>query len=82
MKTTFDLPPSLLERAKKLAAKRKTTVKELVILGLRTVISESAIDVRPFKLEPASVKGKGLQAVVRHLSPAELIELSYQKNVS
>jgi hypothetical protein len=79
MKTTFDLPPPLLEQTRRLAAQRNTTVKELVIAGLRKVIEESAADVEPFKLENASVKGKGLQKGVQQLSPAQVIEMSYDR---
>lgn len=78
MKTTFDLPVPLLDQTRKLAAERNTTVKELVIAGLRKVIEESARNERPFKLEIASVKGKGLQKGARNLSPAQQIELSYE----
>ncbi len=77
MKTTFDMPPPLLDQARRLAAQRNTTVRELVITGLRKVIEESAKKDQAFKLERASVKGKGLQKGVQHLSPAQLIELSY-----
>ena len=34
MKTTIDLPETLLHRAKIVAARRKTTLKELVLRGL------------------------------------------------
>jgi mRNA-degrading endonuclease RelE of RelBE toxin-antitoxin system len=40
MKTTVDIPQSLLDEAKKLAANHRTTVKALVEEGLRHVISE------------------------------------------
>ena len=39
MKTTIDLPESLLERSKIAAAKRRTTLKSLVIEGLEGVLS-------------------------------------------
>jgi hypothetical protein len=38
MKTTIDLPETLLHRAKVVAAQRKTTLKELVLLGLDWVL--------------------------------------------
>lgn len=38
MKTTIDLPDELLHRAKIVAAQRKTTLKEIVILGMDHVI--------------------------------------------
>jgi hypothetical protein len=34
MRTTIDVPDELLHRAKIAAAQRKTTIKELVIIGL------------------------------------------------
>ncbi|MFZ4597235.1 MAG: hypothetical protein ACOYNN_01190 [Terrimicrobiaceae bacterium] len=39
MKTTVDLPEELVYRAKIAAAQRKTTLKELVVLGLDYAIS-------------------------------------------
>lgn len=39
MKTTIDLPEEILQRAKIAAAQRKTTLKELVILGLNHALS-------------------------------------------
>jgi len=38
MKTTIDLPESILYRAKVAAAERKTTLKELVTTGLEIVL--------------------------------------------
>ena len=38
MKTTIDLPENLLERSKIAAAKRRTTLKNLVIEGLQAVL--------------------------------------------
>jgi hypothetical protein len=60
VKTSFDLPSPLLDQAKALAAQRNVTVKELVISGLRKIIEESARQEKPFKLQNASVKRKGL----------------------
>jgi len=37
MKTTIDLPEEVLTRAKILAAERRTTLKELVLQGLKLV---------------------------------------------
>lgn len=38
MKTTFDLPEDLLQQAKLIAVKKKTTLKALVQAGLNMVI--------------------------------------------
>ena len=43
MKTTIDLPEDVLHRAKIVAAQQKTTLKELVLLGLQTVMSSGAL---------------------------------------
>ena len=42
MKTTIDVPETLLHRAKIVAAQRKTTLKELVLLGLDWAIQSGA----------------------------------------
>ena len=59
MKTTVEIADSLLEEAKKLATKDKTTLRELVEQGLRRILSERK---RPkkFKLRDCSFKGNGL----------------------
>lgn len=44
MRTTFDLPDPLLERVKISAAKQQTTMRDLVIRGLESVLKESAAD--------------------------------------
>jgi hypothetical protein len=43
MKTTIDLPEDVLHRAKIVAAQQKTTLKELVLLGLQTVLSSGGV---------------------------------------
>ena len=40
MKTTIDLPDTILERTKIAAARRRTTLKKLVIEGLEKVLNE------------------------------------------
>ena len=40
MKTTIDLPDDILERTKIAAARRRTSIKKLVIEGLETVLRE------------------------------------------
>ncbi len=40
MKTTVDLPDGILERTKIAAARRRTTIKNLIIEGLETVLRE------------------------------------------
>ncbi len=42
MKTTIDLPDAILERTKIAAARRRTSIKSLIIEGLETVLREDA----------------------------------------
>jgi hypothetical protein len=42
MKTTIDLPDALFERTKIAAVRRRTSIKNLVIEGLETVLREEA----------------------------------------
>ena len=43
MKTTVDLPDSLLERTKVAAARRRTSIKNLIIEGLEVVLGREAV---------------------------------------
>lgn len=77
MKTTVDIPQSLLDEAKKLAANHRTTIKALVEEGLRHVISEhqgSAV----FRLRKATFKGEGLQPGMDGTSWERLRERIYE----
>lgn len=42
MKTTIDLPDEILERTKIAAARRRTTIKNLVIEGLETILQQES----------------------------------------
>ena len=44
MKTTIDLPDELLQRAKIAAARRRTTLKELVVQGLEYATTHAVAD--------------------------------------
>ena len=61
VKTTIDIADPLLERARKLAAERGTTLREVVEDALRDLIARESPRRRKFKLRDASVRGKGLQ---------------------
>jgi predicted DNA-binding protein len=47
MKTTIDLPDELLERTKIAAARRRTSIKNLVIEGLEKVLGEESPSAPP-----------------------------------
>lgn len=56
MKTTLDLSAPLLEEAKAVAARERTTLRELVEDGLRAVLARKRSG-QPFRLQDASFKG-------------------------
>jgi Arc/MetJ family transcription regulator len=77
MKTTIEISDSLLEEAKKLAAKEGTTVRAFVEQGLRRIVAERKSR-GMFRLRKASFKGKGLQAAVEDGSWENIRETIYQ----
>ena len=60
MKTTVEIPDSLLSEAKKLADKEGSSIKILVEEGLRRILLERQKG-KPFRLKDLSYKGKGMQ---------------------
>jgi hypothetical protein len=61
MKTTIELPDSLLERSKALARRENTTLKALIEEGLRATLQSRARKRNaPFKVQPFD--GTGLTA--------------------
>ncbi len=77
MKTTVDIPQSLLEEAKKLAANHQTTVKALIEEGLRYVIGEHQRS-KEFRLRKATFKGEGLQPDMEGASWENIRERAYK----
>ncbi len=77
MKTTIQIPDSLLEEARKLAAKEHTTLKALVEEGLRLIVSRRK---KPgdFRLRKASFKGTGLQPHLTGASWEQIREEIYK----
>ncbi|MGD9850205.1 MAG: type II toxin-antitoxin system VapB family antitoxin [Nitrospirales bacterium] len=77
MKTTVDLPQSLLKEAKKLAANQQTTVKALIEEGLRRVIGEHQ-QKGAFRLRKATFQGKGLHPDMDGVSWETLRDRAYE----
>jgi hypothetical protein len=77
MKTTIDIADPLLDQAKKVAAKERTTLKVLVERGLRKVLAERKASAA-FRLRDASFSGEGLQPGVQGLSWDRLREFAYE----
>jgi hypothetical protein len=78
MKTTVELPDSLLNEAKRVAAREDTTLRVLIIEGLRKVIAERK-RVRAFRLRKATFRGKGLNPDAAGASWERIREMAYEK---
>ena len=59
MKTTVEMPDSLLRQAKQIAVKERTTVKALIEQGLRIVVADRKRR-SGFTLRKAAFRGDGL----------------------
>jgi hypothetical protein len=77
MKTTIQIPDILLEEARQIASRERTTIRALIEEGLRRIIDERR---RPsaFRLRKATFKGKGLQADVAGASWEQIRDMSYE----
>jgi hypothetical protein len=75
MKTTVEIADPLLEEARRLAARERTTLRALIEEGLRRIVAERK---RPgvFRLRKATFKGEGLQPAVAGSSWDRLREMA------
>jgi len=77
MKTTIELPAPLVEKAKRLAARDSTSLRELVEAGLRHVLKERATRSPPFVLRDLRVDGQGLSEEFGAATWDEIRSVSY-----
>jgi len=77
MKTTVEIPDSLLQQAKRLASHEQTTVRALVEEGLRRLMAERGAG-KTFKLRKVSFRGKGLQPQMAGAAWHEIRDAAYQ----
>ena len=77
MKTTIDISDNLLNRARELARKEKTTLKELTEEGLALVLAEHSSNA-PRRVKPVVFKGKGLSESFRGRSWADIRDEIYR----
>jgi hypothetical protein len=77
MKTTLDIPDPLLDEARKLAARERTTLRALVEQGLRHVVTARKRKT-PFRLRKASFKGRGLRPELADAGWEQLRNLAYE----
>lgn len=76
MKTTIEIADSLLEQARRVARRERTTLRSLVEQGLRDTIEKRATNA-PFRLRDASFDGQGLQPGVSQGSWERIRDLIY-----
>ncbi len=77
MKTTVEIPDSLLEEVRRVAAREGRPVRALVEEGLRKVLGERRRKGR-FRLRKASYKGEGLQPHASGMSWDRIRDLAYE----
>ena len=78
MKTTVEIPDPLLEEARKVAARQDTTLRVLIIEGLRRVLAERKRS-GAFRLRKATFRGTGLQPDVAAASWERIREMAYEE---
>ena len=77
MKTTVEISDTLLDEAKKIAAREKTTVRMLIEQGLRQVVSQRKRRGQ-FRLRKVTFAGKGLSPESRGAGWDKLREIAYE----
>jgi hypothetical protein len=77
MKTTIDISENLLNRAKELARREKTTLKELTEEGLQLVLSRRGHG-SGRKTKPIVFQGQGLSPAFRGRSWSEIRDEIYR----
>jgi hypothetical protein len=78
MKTTVEISDSLLEEARRVAAREGTTLRMLIEQGLRKIVAERRQRGGGFRLRKASFKGDGLQPGVAGASWERIREMAYE----
>jgi hypothetical protein len=78
MKTTVEIPDALLDEARKLAARQDSTLRVLIVEGLRRIVAERK-RAGGFKLRKASYRGNGLQPEVADAPWERIRELAYDR---
>jgi len=77
MKTTVEIPDSLLKEVRNLAAQEQTTLRVLVEEGLRRVTTERKRVTR-FKLRKVAFRGKGLHPRMAGASWQQVRDAAYE----
>ena len=79
MKTTIHIPDNLLNEAREVARREKTTLKALVEEGLRKTVAErNRPRAKGFRLRKATFKGQGLQPHLAGATWDQILDLGYE----
>lgn len=78
MKTTLEIADPLLNEARKIAARDRTTLRELVEQGLRKVVAERKTRDRPFRLRKVTFGGEGLVPELQEAGFNKIRDLAYE----
>ena len=77
MKTTVEIPDTLMKEARRLASRERTTLRVLIVEGLRRVLTERRRSAG-FRLRKATFKGNGLQPEVAGAPWERLRDMVYE----
>lgn len=77
MKTTVEIPDALIKDARKLASQQRTTLRVLIVEGLRRVLTKRRSS-EGFRLRKASFKGNGLQPEAAGAPWERLRDMGYE----
>jgi hypothetical protein len=77
MKTTVEIPDALLDEARKVAARQDTTLRVLIVEGLRRVVVERK-RTREFRLRKATFRGNGLHPDLAGATWQRVREIAYE----
>ena len=78
MKTTIEIADSVLDDARRLAAREGTTLRALMEAGLRSEIRRRKGAAQAFRLRKASFKGRGLRPELQGATWDRLREMAYE----
>jgi predicted transcriptional regulator len=79
MKTTIEINDALFDRAKRLATRRRTTLRAVVESALRQFLElQGSAGQNPFRLRRHSFRGRGLQAGLTEQDWAAIRERAYE----
>ena len=77
MKTTIDIADNIMDRSRQVARAEKSTFRDLVEEGLLLVIDRRT-KTKKTKVEPVTVKGKGLSPEFYNASWTQIRQAAYE----